>query len=84
MRPGETKMLFNTLRQTKRFFKILFGFTLLAAGIVMIALPAPGALTIAVALGVLAAEFVWAKTLLGRLKDGGMRIRDTFFGHRAS
>ncbi|HVB59338.1 MAG TPA: PGPGW domain-containing protein [Candidatus Acidoferrales bacterium] len=70
--------MIKTMHQAKRFLKILFGFTLLVIGIVMIATPGPGALTILLALGVLAAEFVWARRLLDRLKEQGMRLRDTF------
>ena len=69
-------MLIRTLHQAKRFLKILFGFTLLAIGVVMIVTPGPGWLTILLALGVLAAEFVWARRLLDRVKEQGLRLRD--------
>lgn len=72
-------MMIKTLQQAKRFLRILFGFTLLAIGIVMIVAPGPGLLTIALALGVLAAEFVWARTLLDRMKEHSTRLRDTVF-----
>jgi uncharacterized protein (TIGR02611 family) len=72
-------MLINTIRQGKRILKIVFGFTLLAIGVVMIFTPGPGWLTILLALGVLAAEFVWARRLLDRLKKQGTRIRDSVF-----
>lgn len=72
-------MLIKTINQAKRFLRILFGFTLLIAGIAMIATPGPGWLTILLALGVLAAEFMWARRLLDRLKLEGERIRNTVF-----
>jgi uncharacterized protein (TIGR02611 family) len=72
-------MFIRTLQQAKRFLKILFGFTLLALGVVMLVTPGPGWITILLALGVLAAEFVWARRLLDRLKEQGGRIRDTVF-----
>jgi hypothetical protein len=72
-------MLIRTLQQAKRYLKIVFGFTLLVLGVVMIVTPGPGWLTILLALGVLAAEFVWARRLLDRLKRQGTRIRDTVF-----
>jgi uncharacterized protein (TIGR02611 family) len=82
-RDDATEMLLKSLQQTKRFLKILFGFTLLVLGVVMIVTPGPGWLVIALALGVLAAEFVWARQLLDhmkergdRLKDQGLRLRD--------
>jgi uncharacterized protein (TIGR02611 family) len=72
-------MFIRTLQQAKRFLRILFGFTLLAIGVVMIVTPGPGWLTILLGLGVLAAEFVWARRLLDRLKEQGARLRDTVF-----
>ncbi len=70
-------MLFKTVQQAKRFFKILIGFTLLLVGIVMLVTPGPGWLIIALGLAVLAAEFVWARRLLDRLKAQGARLRNT-------
>jgi uncharacterized protein (TIGR02611 family) len=72
-------MMIKTLQQAKRFLKILVGFTLLVIGVVMIATPGPGVLTILLALGVLAAEFVWARRLLDRVKEQGDRLRQTVF-----
>jgi uncharacterized protein (TIGR02611 family) len=72
-------MLIKTVQQAKRFLRVLFGFTLLGIGVVMILTPGPGWLMILLALGILAAEFVWARTLLDRLKEQGTRIRDTVF-----
>jgi uncharacterized protein (TIGR02611 family) len=70
-------MLFKTLHQTKRFLKILFGFTVVGLGIIMIVTPGPGWITILLGLGILAAEFVWARRLLQHLKEQGVRLRDT-------
>jgi uncharacterized protein (TIGR02611 family) len=70
-------VLIKSLQQAKRWLKILFGFTLLVLGIVMILTPGPGWLTIMLALGVLAAEFLWARRLLDRMKEQGLRLRDS-------
>jgi uncharacterized protein (TIGR02611 family) len=67
----------NSFQKAKRAVKVLIGFTLLALGIVMIVTPGPGWLTIIVALGILGAEFVWARRLLDRLKEQGVRFRDS-------
>lgn len=82
-------MLFKSIQQTKRFLKILFGFTLLLLGVVMIVTPGPGWLVIILGLGILAAEFVWARRLLDslkeqgdRLKEQGVRIRDTILSRQ--
>lgn len=69
----------RTIQQAKRIFRIVFGFTLLAIGIVMVLTPGPGTLTIILALGVLAAEFVWARRLLDNLKKQTARFRNTVF-----
>jgi uncharacterized protein (TIGR02611 family) len=75
---GTTKKMLATLQQAKRFLRILFGFTLLAIGAVMILTPGPGWLTIMLGLGVLAAEYVWARRLLDKMKEQGLRLRDVF------
>jgi uncharacterized protein (TIGR02611 family) len=72
-------MLIRTLHQAKRYLKIVFGFTLLTIGVLMVFTPGPGWLTILLALGLLAAEFMWARRLLDRLKRQGTRLRDTVF-----
>ena len=70
-------MSLETVQQVRRFFKILGGFTLLFVGVVMLVTPGPGWLAIAGGLATLAAEFVWARRLLNRLKSEGERLRQT-------
>jgi uncharacterized protein (TIGR02611 family) len=72
-------MLIKTVEQAKRWLKIVFGFTLLALGAVMIFSPGPGLLTILFGLGILAAEFVWARRLLNHLKEQGDKLKQTVF-----
>ena len=60
----------------KRLIKVVFGFTILAAGVAMLVLPGPGWVVIAVALAILAGEYVWARKLLNRLKEAGSLITD--------
>jgi uncharacterized protein (TIGR02611 family) len=69
-------MIIRTVEQVGRAFRILSGFTLLLAGVVMIVTPGPGWLVIFLGLGLLAAEFVWARRLMDRLKREGDRVRD--------
>lgn len=75
-------MLIKTVEQAKRILKVVFGFTLLTLGLVMMFLPGPGLITILFGLGILAAEFVWARRLLNHLKQQGEKLRQTVF-HRA-
>jgi uncharacterized protein (TIGR02611 family) len=67
----------ETVQQVRRFFKILGGFTLLLAGIVMLVTPGPGWLAIIGGLAMLAAEYVWARRLLDRLKSEAERLRQS-------
>jgi uncharacterized protein (TIGR02611 family) len=60
-----------------RIVKVVVGFTLLALGVLMLVLPGPGWLAIAVGLAMLAGEFIWAKRLLDRVKAGAGRVRQT-------
>lgn len=69
-------MLFRTIDQVRRFFKILAGFTLLALGAIMLFTPGPGWVVIFLGLTLLAAEFVWAKRLMDRMKEQGTRVKD--------
>jgi len=59
----------ETVRRIKRVFIAIIGFTVLLAGIAMIALPGPAILVIPLGLAILATEFIWARRLLKRLKD---------------
>lgn len=67
-------MSIETMRQAKRVVRVVIGFTLLVFGVLMLVLPGPGWVTIAVALAILATEFVWAERLLDRLKHGASRL----------
>jgi uncharacterized protein (TIGR02611 family) len=64
------------VRQIKRAIKTVFGFTLLAIGVVLLVTPGPGWLVIFSGLAVLAAEFLWARRLLDRLKSGAGRVAE--------
>lgn len=65
-----------TLDQVRRAFRIVSGFTLLLVGVVMLVTPGPGWVTIFLALSLLAAEFVWARRLMNRIKHEGGRLKD--------
>lgn len=67
-------MLLKTLRQAKRLIIAVIGFTVVLIGIVMLVTPGPGWLVIFLGLSLLAAEFVWARRLMKRLKEKGRQI----------
>ena len=75
-------MFLKTVQQAKRFFRILAGFTVLVAGILMLVTPGPGWAAIFGGLAILAGEFVWAERVLNRLKHHGGKIRDAVFSSK--
>jgi Flp pilus assembly protein TadB len=76
-RVSETSpMIVRTVEQVRRAFRIVAGFTLLLAGVVMIITPGPGWVVIFLGLSLLAAEFIWARRLMDRMKREGERMRD--------
>lgn len=72
--------MLKTVEQVRRIFRIVAGFTLLLVGVVMLVTPGPGWLVIFLGLGLLAAEFVWARRLMDRMKREGGRIKDSVLG----
>lgn len=52
----------------------IVGGTLIVVGIVLLVLPGPGLVLIALGLAVLASEFAWAEALLHRAKQHGSSI----------
>jgi uncharacterized protein (TIGR02611 family) len=70
-------MFFHTIDQVRRFFKVLGGFTLLGLGAVMLFTPGPGWVVIFLGLTLLAAEFVWARRLMDRMREQGTRLKDS-------
>jgi tellurite resistance protein TerC len=72
-------MILRTVEQARRVFLVIAGFTLLLAGVMMLVAPGPGLLVIFLGLGLLAAEFVWARRLMDRLRHEGGGFRDAVF-----
>jgi uncharacterized protein (TIGR02611 family) len=69
-------MILRTVEQVRRVFLIIAGFTLLFVGVIMLVTPGPGMVAIFLGLGLLAAEFVWARRLSDRIKHEGGRLKD--------
>ena len=74
---SRTLMILRTVEQARRILLILVGFTLLALGIIMIFTPGPGTPVILMGLGLLAAEFVWPRRIMERIKREAERFKDT-------
>ena len=73
-------MFLHTVKQVRRIFLIVAGFTLLLLGIAMIFTPGPGTPVILLGLGLLAVEFVWARRLMDRIKRETARLKDALIG----
>jgi uncharacterized protein (TIGR02611 family) len=73
----------TTLHRARRIVKIVTGFTLLMAGIVMLALPGPGLVTMGIGLALLAGEYLWARRLLARVQAGAAHVKRRVSSRRA-
>ncbi len=71
--PPRYFMSLNTVEKVRRIFRIVAGFTLLLVGVVMLVTPGPGWVVILLGLGLLAAEFIWARRLMNRIRREGER-----------
>jgi uncharacterized protein (TIGR02611 family) len=78
---GYFHMSLHTIEQVRRVFRVVAGFTLLAVGVVMLVTPGPGWLVILFGLSLLAAEFIWARRLMDRMKREGERVRDVVWSY---
>lgn len=68
--------LIATVQQARRLIKIVFGFTILLGGCIMLVTPGPGIATIVGGLAILATEFVWARKLMNRFKDEAVNAKN--------
>ncbi len=62
-------MLIWTLRKARQLVVGVVGATVVLIGVIMIFTPGPAVVVIPLGLGILATEFVWARTLLHHVKD---------------
>lgn len=61
-------MLHWTLRKARQLVVGIVGCTVVLIGIIMIFTPGPAVVVIPLGLGILATEFLWARTLLQQVK----------------
>ena len=67
----------SPLRVARKVVVAVTGATVLAVGVALIVLPGPAIVVIPLGLAILATEFLWARRLLRRVKNGATRL----FGH---
>jgi hypothetical protein len=73
--------LIKTVEQAKRLIKIVIGFTILLGGCIMLVTPGPGIPTVVGGLAILGTEFVWAKRLMKRFKDGANNLKNSILNN---
>ncbi len=66
--PREIRRFARVIDTVRRGAVILAGFSLLIAGAILLVLPGPGLLVVALGLAILAREFWWARRLLDRAR----------------
>ncbi|MFA4918014.1 MAG: PGPGW domain-containing protein [Thermodesulfovibrionales bacterium] len=71
-----TALLFKSIKQVKKLIISVIGFTVLLIGLAMVVLPGPAFIVIPIGLGILATEFVWAKSLLRRIKSSASNVKE--------
>lgn len=77
------KLIRLTLRQARRLVVLVVGTTLLVVAGLLILLPGPpGWPLVPLGLAILATEFVWARRLLSRIKDGATEVVKGISGKR--
>lgn len=59
----------NVLRHARRVVIFVIGITVLLFGGILIFTPGPAIIVIPIGLAILATEFIWARTLLRKVKD---------------
>ncbi len=62
------------LRVARKVVVAVIGTTVLAFGVALIVLPGPAIVVIPLGLAILATEFLWARRLLRRFRDGASRL----------
>jgi tellurite resistance protein TerC len=73
------------LSNARRVIIFLIGSIVVVVGIAGLVLPfIPGLVVIPIGVAILATEFIWAKRLLQRMKEGGTTIMDKFKRHTSA
>lgn len=64
----------DALGDAQQVVVAVVGSTVIAVGVVLIVVPVSATIVIPAGVAILAAEFVWARRLLGRLKNDARRL----------
>ncbi|TKJ41841.1 hypothetical protein CEE37_04540 [candidate division LCP-89 bacterium B3_LCP] len=62
------------IKLARKIIIAVIGLTIVLIGIIMLVTPGPAIIVIPLGLAVLATEFVWAKRILRRVREDGMKV----------
>jgi uncharacterized protein (TIGR02611 family) len=68
--------MFKTIGQAKKLIVAVVGFTVLLIGLALLFLPGPGIPLILIGIAILATEFVWAGSLLEKVKSKFQKTKE--------
>jgi uncharacterized protein (TIGR02611 family) len=71
----------SSLRFARKVAVAVIGSTVLALGIALIVLPGPAFIVIPLGLAILATEFLWARRLLRRVRQGASSVYERVRGN---
>ncbi|MGH8937206.1 MAG: PGPGW domain-containing protein [Acidimicrobiia bacterium] len=65
-----------TLKGARRLVVAVVGGTIVLVGIALLVVPGPGLLFIAAGLALLGTEFVWARSLMSKIRRQAQRVKE--------
>ncbi|MGH9166791.1 MAG: PGPGW domain-containing protein [Acidimicrobiia bacterium] len=65
-----------TLKGARRLVVAVLGGTIVLVGLALLVLPGPGLLFIAAGLALLGTEFVWARSLMSKIRRQSQRVKE--------
>ena len=72
--PRQSSAVAVTLRLARKVAVFVIGVTVLLIGVALVVLPGPAFVVIPLGLGILATEFLWARRILQKVRDGAKRV----------
>jgi tellurite resistance protein TerC len=62
------------IKMARKIIVLVIGLTVLLIGVALIALPGPAIIVIPLGLAILGTEFIWARRVLQKVKEGGEKL----------
>ncbi len=72
--PRDSNAVAETLRLARKIAVLVIGVAVLLIGVALVVLPGPAFVVIPLGLGILATEFLWARQILHKLRNGAKRV----------